>query len=81
MVLREDARDHVNQWLLRRMGLTDYTGGFVFVSLCYVMLRWLLQLVALRVRSDEWKGRTLQASAARWLAELLRPGCLTIGAS
>ena len=27
----------------------------MFVSLCYVMLRWLLQLVALRVRSHEWK--------------------------
>jgi hypothetical protein len=27
----------------------------VFVSLCYLMLRWLLQLVALRVRSHEWK--------------------------
>ena len=28
--------------------------GFVLVSLCYV-LRWLLQLVTLRVRSHEWK--------------------------
>jgi putative transposase len=27
----------------------------VLVSLCYLALRWLLQLVALRVRSDEWK--------------------------
>ena len=27
----------------------------MFVSLCYVVLRWLLQLVALRVRSHEWK--------------------------
>jgi len=27
----------------------------VFVSLCYSMLRWLLQIVALRVRSHEWK--------------------------
>ena len=27
----------------------------MFVSLCYSMLRWLLQLVALRVRSHEWK--------------------------
>ena len=25
------------------------------VSLCYVVIRWLLQLVALRVRSHEWK--------------------------
>ena len=29
--------------------------GFVLVSPCYLVLRWLLQLVALRVRSDEWK--------------------------
>jgi hypothetical protein len=27
----------------------------VLVSLCYVALWWLLQLVVLRVRSDEWK--------------------------
>jgi putative transposase len=27
----------------------------VLVSLCYLVLRWLLQLVTLRVRSDEWK--------------------------
>ena len=27
----------------------------MFVSLCYVLLRWLLQLVALRMRSHEWK--------------------------
>ena len=27
----------------------------MFVSLCYVVLRWLLQLVALRVRSNELK--------------------------
>ena len=35
--------------------LSGYAGGFVFVSLCYLVLRWLLQLVALRVRSHEWK--------------------------
>jgi hypothetical protein len=27
----------------------------VFVSLCYLVLRWLLQFVAVRVRSHEWK--------------------------
>ena len=27
----------------------------MLVSLCYLVLRWLLQLVVLRVRSDEWK--------------------------
>jgi hypothetical protein len=27
----------------------------VLVSLCYLALRWLLQLVALRVRSQDWK--------------------------
>ena len=27
----------------------------MFVSLCYVVIRWLLQLVALRVWSHEWK--------------------------
>ena len=27
----------------------------MFVSLCYLVIRWLLQLVALRVRSHEWK--------------------------
>jgi putative transposase len=35
--------------------LPGYVGGFVFVSLCYLVLRWLLQLVVLRVRSSEWK--------------------------
>jgi putative transposase len=35
--------------------LPDYAGGFVFVSLCYLVLRCLLQLVVLRVRSNEWK--------------------------
>ena len=29
--------------------------GFVCVSFCYLVLRRLLQLVALRVRSNEWK--------------------------
>jgi hypothetical protein len=31
-------------------------GGFVFVSLCYVVVRRLLQLVALRTRSQDWKA-------------------------
>ena len=29
--------------------------GFVCVSFCYLVLRRLLQLVALRVRSNDWK--------------------------
>jgi hypothetical protein len=33
----------------------DYAGGFVSVSLCYLVFRSLLQLVVLRVRSHEWK--------------------------
>jgi hypothetical protein len=37
------------------MDLPDCAGGFVLVSLCYLLFRWLLQLVALRVRSHEWK--------------------------
>jgi hypothetical protein len=35
--------------------LPNYPGGFVLVSLCYLVLRWLLQLVVLRVQSNEWK--------------------------
>jgi hypothetical protein len=46
----------VNQRLVRRMGRYLATpGGFVIVSFCYLLLRRLLQLVALRVRSNEWK--------------------------
>jgi len=30
-------------------------GGFVFVSLCYVVVRRLLQLIVLRRRSNDWK--------------------------
>jgi hypothetical protein len=30
-------------------------GGLVFLSLCYQVLRWVFQLVALRVRSNEFK--------------------------
>jgi hypothetical protein len=30
-------------------------GGFVLVSFCYVLLRWLLECVALRARSSEFK--------------------------
>ena len=35
--------------------LSGYAGGFVFLSLCYVVLRRVLQLAALRVRSNEFK--------------------------
>jgi transposase InsO family protein len=37
---------------MRRMG---YAGGFVLVSSCYLVLRRLLQLAALRVRSNDFK--------------------------
>jgi putative transposase len=33
----------------------DYAGGFVLVSFCYLVLRRLLQLAALRVRSNDFK--------------------------
>jgi transposase InsO family protein len=41
---------------MRRIGrLSGRRGGFVFVSLCYVVFRWILQLAALRVRSSASK--------------------------
>lgn len=41
---------------MRKIGwLPGYAGGVVFLSLCYVVLRWILQLAALRVRSSEFK--------------------------
>jgi putative transposase len=41
---------------MRRIGrLSDYAGGFVFFSLCYVVLRRVLRLAALRVRSNDFK--------------------------
>src|SRR5262245_48999081 len=41
---------------MRRIGPSPgYVGGLVLVSLCYVLLRWLLELVVLPVRSDEFK--------------------------
>jgi hypothetical protein len=35
--------------------LSSHPGGFVFLSFCYVVLRWVLQLAALRVRSNDFK--------------------------
>src|SRR5882672_5352571 len=35
--------------------LPDYAGGFVFFSLSYSVLWWVLQLVALRLRSNDFK--------------------------
>ena len=35
--------------------LPDYAGGFVFFSLSYSVLLWVLQLVALRLRSSDFK--------------------------
>src|SRR5712692_8536063 len=41
---------------MRRIGrVSGYAGGFVFLSLCYVVLRWVLQLAVLRVRSNDFK--------------------------
>src|SRR6266849_8395661 len=41
---------------MRRIGrLADYAGGFVFLSLCYLALRRVLQLAALRFRSNDLK--------------------------
>jgi hypothetical protein len=42
--------------LVRRIGpQLGYVGGVVLVSFCYVLVRWLLQFIALRVRSKEFK--------------------------
>jgi hypothetical protein len=35
--------------------LSSHPGGFAFLSFCYVVLRWVLQLAALRVRSNDFK--------------------------
>ena len=41
---------------MRRIGrVSGYAGGFVLLSLCYVVLRWGLQLAAPRVRSNDFK--------------------------
>jgi putative transposase len=39
----------------RIVRLSDYAGGFVFLSLCYVVLQRILQLAAWRVRSNDRK--------------------------
>src|SRR5262245_19277149 len=41
---------------MRRIGPSSgYVGGLVLASLRYVSLRWLLEFVVLRVRSEEFK--------------------------
>jgi hypothetical protein len=41
---------------MRRIGrLSDYAGGFVFLAFCYVVLRRVLQLAALRFRSTDFR--------------------------
>jgi len=41
---------------VRRIGpQPGYAGGFVVVSFCYTFLRWLLEFIALRARSKEFK--------------------------
>jgi hypothetical protein len=74
----------VNQRLVPRMELLPgYAGGFVFVSPCYLVLRWLLRLVALRARSNEWKElkivvrfaqRTADARAAHSMSRIMGTG-------
>jgi len=49
--------------LLRSIGPSPrYVGGLVLVSLCYVLLRWLLEFVALRERSKEFGDAAALAS-------------------
>jgi hypothetical protein len=56
---------------MRRIGrLSDYAGGFVFLSLCYVVLRRVLRLAALRVRSNDFKG--LEIAVLRHEVAILR---------
>src|SRR4029450_5979171 len=38
-----------------RIPMSHYAGGVVFLSFCYVVLRRILQLVELRLRSNELK--------------------------
>src|SRR5713101_3662215 len=41
---------------MRRIGrLSDYAGGFVLLSLCYLVLRRVLGLAALRVQANDFK--------------------------
>src|SRR4249919_3784685 len=41
---------------MRRIGRrSDYAGGYVFISLCYLVLRQVLQLAAWRFRSNDLK--------------------------
>src|SRR5205085_4073334 len=50
------AGDNDRNRLPRRIGPSlGYVGGLVLVSLCYALLRWLLGLMVLRVRSTKWK--------------------------
>ena len=46
------SRNEADGSPMRRIG---YAGGFVLVSFCYLVLRGLLQLAALRVRSNDFK--------------------------
>src|SRR5258708_36770760 len=60
--------------LVRRVewsGGPAFSGGFVFLSLCYVVLKWLLQLAVLRTRSNDFKDLEI-AVLRHELAVLLR---------
>jgi hypothetical protein len=49
-------RVNESEGLMRRIGrLPGYAGVLVFLPLCYWVLRWLLQLVALRGRANDFK--------------------------
>src|SRR5882672_10970235 len=58
---------------MRRIGrLSDYAGGFVLLSLFYLVLRRVLQLAALRVRSNDFKE--LEIVVLRHELAILRRG-------
>ena len=62
-------RHHESTGPVRRIGpFPDYAGGFVLMSLCYVLLRWIFEFAAVRARSREFTIFT-DLSAALGLQE------------
>jgi hypothetical protein len=58
-------------WLTRRMArLPGYAGGLVLLALCYTVVRWILQLWTLRVRSTDL--RELEVVVLRHELAILR---------
>jgi hypothetical protein len=45
--------------------VAGYAGGLVFFSLCYVVVRWVLQLAALRVQANDLKELGNRRASAR----------------